>query len=372
MLETKLRDVAEYSFSRHETFAPRFGWLHKAYSALRDDGLGSEVFLMNDAPVALGVGKNMVNAMRFWSYAFKITVEYPKGGTSRAYAAGTTWEARWLLDEDGADPYLEDTGSLWLLHWWLLAPPCHVPTWWVAFHAMSSSRFTEDSLTETVVRHVRMAEWELPAAASIAKDADCITKMYARRKTPTGSPGSFEDLLDCPFRELGLLESVETQRGGDRPSERGGERIWQFTSTARTSLPARVVAYACLDYASRNEALRRGGSIAVARLANEPGGPGRAFRLREPEIAAALEEVAAIYPDLSITEGIGQRSLAFSGNPLDLAWDVLDGHYGNVRRRPGFPDRGTWYAEHPDVAKELHERVKGRAPLQPVLVGDPA
>ena len=368
MLETKLRDVAEYSFSRHETFAPRFGWLHKAYTALRDGRLGSEVFLQEDAPVALGVGKNMVNAIRFWSQAFKISVEYPKGGTSRAFAAGVTWEARWLLDEDGADPYLEDPGSLWLLHWWLLSDPCFVPSWWVAFHALSSSRFTEASLTETIVRNVRAAEWELPAAASIAKDADCITKMYARRKTPTGSPGSFEDLLDCPFRELGLLESVEVQRAGDRSSE----RIWQFTGTARTSLPARVVAYACLDYADRNEALRNGGSVALARLANEPGGPGRTFRLREPEIAGALEDVAARNERLVMTEGIGQRSLAFTGSPRELAWDILDSHYGNVRLRPGFPDRDSWYTDHPEVAKQLQERAEGRTRRQLVLAGDAA
>ena len=104
------------------------------------------MFLQQDAPVRLGVGKNMVNAMRYWSYAFKLTDEHPRGGSSRAHRRPSpTWEARWLLDEDGADPYLEDTGSLWLLHWWLLSPPAFAPTWWVAFNTMSSSRFTEDT-----------------------------------------------------------------------------------------------------------------------------------------------------------------------------------------------------------------------------------
>ena len=362
MLEIKLKDAAVSSFARHETFAPRFGWLHKAYSALRNPDIGSEVFLQHDAPVRLGVGKNMVNAIRFWSYAFKITVEYPRGGASRAYAAAPTWEARWLLDEDGADPYLEDTGSLWLLHWWLLSAPSFVPTWWVAFNAMSSSRFTEDTLTETVIRQVRASEWELPVRTSIAKDADCLTKMYARRKTPTGSPGSFEDLLDCPFRELGLLEFAGTQRSGDRD-----HRLWQFTSTARTSLPARVIAYACLDYADRHTALRQGGSIAMARLANEPGGPGRVLRLREPEIAGALEEVIPQHPELTLTQGVGQRSLAFAGPPQALAWDVLDGHYGNVRQRPGFPGRDTWHREYPEVGRVMAARREGGMDGQLIL-----
>lgn len=351
MLETKLKDVAEPSFSRHETFHPRFGWLHKGYSALTDPNVGSEVFLRDNATVTLGVGKNMVNAIRFWSYAFKLTVEYLREPTSRANAASPTWEARWLLDENGADPYLEDAASLWLLHWWLLARPCYVPTWWVAFHAQSTSRFTLSDLTETTLRHVRLAGWEPPAEASVAKDADCLTKMYARRRDPNaGSPGNFEDLLDSPFRELGLLEATGFGRGN-------AAHRWHFTSNARTSLPPRLVTYACLDYAGRTESLHAGGSIALARLANEPGGPGRAFRLREPEIANALHDVASEHPQLTVVEGIGQRSLAFTEDPKRLAWDALDSYYNKVRAQPEFPDRKTWYAEQPPgMLREMRRR----------------
>lgn len=351
MLDTKLKDVAESSFSRHETFQPRFGWLHKGYSALTDSTIGAEVFLRDDATVALGVGKNMVNAIRFWSYAFKLTVEYPKNVTSRAHVASPTWEARWLLDENGADPYLEDTASLWLLHWWLLAKPCYVPTWWVAFHAQSTSRFTLHELTETTLRHVRLAGWEPPAETSVLKDADCVTKMYARRRDPNvGSPGSFEDLLDSPFRELGLLEGSGFGRSN-------ATHRWHFTNSARTSLPPRLVAYACLDYAARTTSARLGGSIELARLANEPGGPGRAFRLREPEIADALRDVASETPQLTVIEGIGQRSLGFSGEPKELAWEVLDSYYGNVRAQPDFPDRATWYAaQMPGMLREIRRR----------------
>jgi hypothetical protein len=363
MLETKLKDVAEPSFSRHETFHPRFGWLLKAYTALTNPDIGNDVFLRDNATVTLGVGKNMVNAIRFWSYAFKLTVEYPKDPTSRANVASPTWEARWLLDENGADPYLEDTASLWLLHWWLLAKPCYTPTWWVAFHAQSTSRFKTADLTETTLRHVRLAGWEPPVEASVVKDADCLTKMYGRRdeQPAKGSRMGFEDMLDSTFRELGLLEPISFGRANSVDS-------WKFTSNARTSLPPALVAYACLDYAARSGA-QQGGSIAVPRLANEPGGPGKAFRLREPEIVNALQEVARTHPQVELLEGIGQRSLGFSNtHPKDLAWDVLDNYYGGVRARDGFPDRETWYAMQPTgMLREMRRR--GRTDLldQPTL-----
>lgn len=56
-------------FARHETFHPRFGWLKKGFdAALLDSG----IFLRDDAPVRLGVGKNMARSIRYWCNAFKV------------------------------------------------------------------------------------------------------------------------------------------------------------------------------------------------------------------------------------------------------------------------------------------------------------
>jgi hypothetical protein len=56
-------------FARHETFAVRSGWLKKGFDAASDD---EAIFLDDDAPLRLGVGKNMVRAIRYWCHAFKV------------------------------------------------------------------------------------------------------------------------------------------------------------------------------------------------------------------------------------------------------------------------------------------------------------
>lgn len=337
-MSLSLADAAVSRFARHETFAPRFGWLHKAYVSVADN---SDAFLAAHATVDLGVGKNMVFAIRYWAEAFKLTVEHQRGGSSRAMSASPTWIAHWLLNEEGADPYLEDPASLWLLHWWLLRSPCVAPSWWVTFNASPGARFTEDDLAQTISRHLTVAGWEPPAPASIAKDVDCIAKMYAPRKTPTGSPGSFEDMLDCPFRELGLLEAVP-----------GRTKTWRFTDTVTGTLSPQVVGYACLDYASQTA--RRAGSVSIARLAHEPGGPGRAFRLTEPALVSALEGAARDEPRLHLSDGVGQRSLVFAEDPQILAWTVLNRHYPHAQQPATAPAR--WLADHRDLAGELERR----------------
>ncbi|MFD5898552.1 DUF4007 family protein [Streptomyces sp. NPDC060366] len=341
MSDSRLGEAAHFAFARHETFAPRFGWLHKAYMQVKED---QGAFLAEDAPVLFGVGKNMVNAMRYWSRAFKLTREHSPTKGTQAKFSFPTWEARWLLDEDGADPYLEETGSLWLLHWWLVSSrpgaKSWAPAWYTAFHLAPFSRFTVADMTQVVTRHVNFSYAESPVEASIVRDIDCVTKMYARSAPEkAGSPGSYEDLLACPFRDLDLLTFVGTR----------GKPEWQFTSGHRTTLPARVLAYACLDYAAKFS--RQANSISVARLANEPGSPGRAFRVRENEIVTALQKIAADHPQLNLTEAVGQRSLAFTADPFTLAWEVLDEQYDFVTRRPGFPTREEWAAKFPKLAE---------------------
>ncbi len=94
---------AIYSFSGHETFPVRYAWLPKAVQHLRRN---PELFTNDDeALVTLGVGKNMVHAVRHRGQAF---------GMIEPTGRKVTTLGDKLLGADGWDPYLEDPGTLWL------------------------------------------------------------------------------------------------------------------------------------------------------------------------------------------------------------------------------------------------------------------
>ena len=67
-----------YKFSGHETFPCRYAWLPKAYRLLREskDAFANE----ERAMVSLGVGKNMVRAIRFWAQATGVAESVKSGG----------------------------------------------------------------------------------------------------------------------------------------------------------------------------------------------------------------------------------------------------------------------------------------------------
>ncbi|AFZ16745.1 hypothetical protein Mic7113_0840 [Allocoleopsis franciscana PCC 7113] len=114
------------AFARHETFHPRFGWLKKGFDWAKRD---SEIFLKEDAPVRLGVGKNMVRSIRYWCSAFKV-LENDTPDARRLANASLSDFGEKLLAENGWDEFLEDPASLWLLHWNLLKPTCEAAAWY--------------------------------------------------------------------------------------------------------------------------------------------------------------------------------------------------------------------------------------------------
>jgi hypothetical protein len=94
-----------YRISGHETFPCRYAWLPKAVRGLHENpNLFSDE---EEAMVSLGVGKNMVRSIRFWSQAAGMATMGTKG---RGHAL--TKLASVLLGKRGLDPFLEDIRTL--------------------------------------------------------------------------------------------------------------------------------------------------------------------------------------------------------------------------------------------------------------------
>ena len=72
-----------------------------------------QAFAQPEAFVDLGVGKNMVHAIRYWGLATGILQPYAV--TTRNTGVEPSELGKQLLRDGGFDPYLEDLGTLWLI-----------------------------------------------------------------------------------------------------------------------------------------------------------------------------------------------------------------------------------------------------------------
>jgi len=290
-------------FARHETFHPRFGWLKKGYDlAVKDPG----IFLREDAPVRLGVGKNMVRSIRYWCGAFKVLEE-------RDRQSFPTNFGQQLLDDEGWDPFLENPASLWLLHWNLLKELCTATAWAFAFNQFSATEFTTENLLEDLRDYAEGFSGKT-ADSSLKKDVSCILRMYAEQESKKGPT---EDSIDCPFTELRLLYSV------------GDGRRYEFQVGPKETLPAEIVVAACLEFAHASE--NESSAMGISRLAHLPGSPGRVFKLSEAAIAEAIEQVAHQRENLYISDSAGLQQLQYEGEPEAMAGEILGRYFEDAK-----------------------------------------
>ena len=301
----RLVEAAKPTFARHETFHPRYGWFRKAYAATKCD---PHIFIREDAPALIGVGKNMVRAIRFWGLAAKLIDEdRPSGWVPTKFGHA-------LFGKSGWDPYMEDPGTLWLLHWQLLAPPSLLPVWWIAFNEFHAVEFTDEVLDHAVTVGLdSVGEWKKPHPSSVRKDVNALLRTYAPAERSKRSGHSIDDRLDCPLRELGLI----------RRSQATGS--YRFVLGEKPTLPPAIVSYAVLDYLAYT---KTGGNTAtLSRLAHEPGAPGHAFKLTEADLFTALQQTATTTDALELASPTGVPQLSWSGNLADVANEVLSSYY---------------------------------------------
>jgi len=294
-------------FARHETFHPRHGWFRKAIVGIQES---DRIFTADDATVRLGVGKNMVRAIRFWANAAKVieAVADPDHPRVPRYVESALSHA--LFSDEGWDPWLESPASLWLLHWMMLRPPSILPVWWIALNDFQSVEFSDEELTRYVTDVIASIDgWADVAPSSVKKDIDCFLRTYS----PVPGREALDDSIDCPFRSLGLLSVV--------PGER---RMHRFLVGLKPTLPDEVVAFACLDFASRQAGLQ---TITLARLTVDPGSPGRIFRLGEDAIHESLLRLQDQAFPLRITAVSGINQLSWTADAGELALQLLTTYF---------------------------------------------
>jgi len=294
---------ASAGVGRHETFTPRYGWLKKGYDHFKRD---PEVFGRDDAIELLGVGKNMVRAIRFWCRAFRL-LEPDPSSKSRS-AMKTTELAEQMLAATGWDPYLEDPASLWLLHWQLFVPPYQAASWPLAFNYCTSSTFTAGQMGALL----RSAAGEFPVLSRASergfeRDASCIIRMYSPPQANAQSE------IVCPFTELGLIRGC------------GDGRSFAFSLGPKRTLPPEVLLAASLSYASAGQVGSR--SVTLATLAYGFNAPGRVFKLSETEVGRGLENAVKAVDGIYLTESLGKRLLQFEEDPDTLYWTTLQHYY---------------------------------------------
>ncbi|WP_197533550.1 DUF4007 family protein [Symmachiella dynata] len=261
-----------FRFSGHESFSCRYAWIPKAVESLQEDPL---IFSnIDQAMVSLGLGKNMVQSLRFWVQAMRVAEPAADGGLQ------LTEFGIQVFGPSGLDPYLEDVTTLWLLHWQLCS---HIENPLFAWHFLVNRYQEPEIVRSNVLEVIERESLKLArplAKATLAQHFDVFMHTYVPTR---GSKNEIlEDNLDCPLVELGLIE-----KNGQKFNRQGKEEIaYCFNREPKPDLSLGVLLYAVDDYWRRYKPDEE--TLALSELTTGLGSPGQVFKLPEDEIRSCL------------------------------------------------------------------------------------
>ena len=193
-------------FRAHETFFIRKGWLSKGMKYVKQtDGM---VFIdrENNPMDTLGIGSNMVKSLRYWLLATGLTEESTNGKRVQTFTPLGK-----LVYEN--DRYMEENGTLQLLHYKLSSNEENATSWYFFFNEFNLFEFTQDDFLTSIKNYIRMnsiGEKATGKDRTLSDDFSCIINTYFSKKgSETLSP---ENNISCPFTELGLITLLDSKK----------------------------------------------------------------------------------------------------------------------------------------------------------------
>jgi hypothetical protein len=285
------------SFSGHESFPLRYPWLKKGYELLLRN---SRAFGDADAMVDLGVGKNMVGSIRHWGLAAGVWEEVSQ---SRGREIQSTRLGECLLADDGWDPFLEVTGTIWWLFWRVVTEPHRATSWQHLFGENHAGRFSRTELVAGLEELRDEAKMKRAPRSTIQRDVDVLIRSCCVRRSKAGVIP--EDSIDCPFAQLGVL----------RPGPDRG--VYELVRAGHPSLPVGVLLSAIVDYCLEIRARRPGLNptllVSLDELLYGSDAPGRVFCLSESALESMLTEIVRSNKGtVELVETAGLRQLRFA------------------------------------------------------------
>jgi len=282
------------AFAKHETFYIREGWLFKGMAAIKkaeEMGRLPTIFLDDDAPQKLGIGQNMVRALRFWMQATGLVEERQE--RQRFHRLSALGEQVWQHDR-----YLEDDQTLWLLHYNLACSSMHATTWYWFFNHFVPSTFDEQRCLEALKYWVIGSSPDQEVApGSLKRDIDCLLQTYL----PSKISRTPEDLTESPLSRLRILSRLT-----DSPRS-----LYRLERLDPSQLHPLILLYVIVD---RQAQARPGASqVGLGDVLREPMNAGRIFNMTTTAISDLLAELNKHYPEWRIrfvrTAGLDQLTL---------------------------------------------------------------
>lgn len=316
---SSLIDNIKPTLSGHDTFPLRYGWIKKVYDQIELQPEVTNIFSQDTAIADFGVGKNMLNAMKFWSAQTAMIVKddnryintFNKSLATEKTALdlndnhathhiNSFYNAQNFFSNAGLDPYLESPSTIWLLHLALVTNPNLVTYYWF-FNINTKSELTREDFARLLTDFLQDHRLKIPSNSTVKRDIECFIQNYTAKNRKVNE--DFESTLEGPLVELGLMTRVNKQSLRALRGE-------------KNSLSLSVFIYALINFWRVHNGAAD--TLSLEMCTYDECSPGRVFMLDEEAIIGYADQLQDSAYTLAWTQSAGIRQFQVTdGSNLD-------------------------------------------------------
>ena len=241
----------------------------------------SSIFLSDQykAMVELGVGANMVSAIRTWGKEMGVMEEDKE---NKGFCPTSFGQA--VFGHGGHDEFLEDQSTLWLLHWNLCTQKHPLHAWYYMINHWHKADFSSSEVL------VEFAKDEKSTEASRKRHLDVFLRTYAGSSAAKNEVQ--EDNLDSPLVELNFIRKIGDRTLSSENDSGRRESIYSFRFESKPEISDELFVYCLADYWSKFSSSEE--TLDFSSIGSGAYSLGQVFKLPESSIRKRLENMERI------------------------------------------------------------------------------
>lgn len=251
-------------FGAHQTFHLRASWLHKGLRGIEQD---PKLFFKKTAIEKLGLGKNMVESLRYWLEATRL-VEKDKEEFHLTKIAEKIFSC---------DKFLELDGTLQLLHYLLASNEDTATTWHWFFNKFSANEFELESLNTYLQSYILTNTDRKIKETTLIKDINCLLRMY--RTEDYNQKYDPESNNPAPFSRFHWIEKNDHK----------------YTKRRLSSEEIEPLIFIYALYLFWINDLKETKSVNIEQISNKENSPGLIFGLSLEQCVQMVEDIVRRY-----------------------------------------------------------------------------
>ncbi|MBD1381554.1 DUF4007 family protein [Metabacillus arenae] len=248
------------AYGQHQSFYLRDRWLNKAIKHLIED---ERFFYDKEAFEKIGLGKNMVQSLRFWVVATRVVEEKFNNDRKKIHLITPLGNIIYKYDK-----FIQFRDTASIIHYNLAKEIEPATTWYWFFNKLNEITIKKENLNKSLNDWVVFNEDKKISIRSLSRDVDCLIKLYTAGQSILDP----EENIQSPITKINLLKENKGNIIKNSPS---------IDDVGDTALLYTLIKYA-EDQGIDN--------VSVEEIATKKGLWGKIFNLNRATIVNALEK----------------------------------------------------------------------------------